>query len=134
MKKQDIMITVDVIIQKGSKVLLIQRKFEPFKDKWALPGGFVEDHEEVITAALRELKEETKADLPEDTLQFVGYFDSPDRDPRGRVISFAFGTDLNGTVPVAAGDDAADARWFSIHELPELAFDHRTILASWLEE
>ena len=104
MKKQDIMITVDVIIQKENKVLLIQRKFEPFKDKWALPGGFVEDDEEVITAALRELKEETRADLSEDTLEFVGYFDAPDRDPRGRVISFAFGTDLNGTVPLEAGD------------------------------
>ena len=134
MVKQDILVTVDVIIQKEEQVLLIKRKNEPFKGLWALPGGFVDDDEEVMTAALRELKEETKADLTDDTLQFVGYFDAPDRDPRGRIISFTFGTDVNGTIPIEAGDDASEAQWFSIHNLPELAFDHRTILAVWLEE
>ncbi|MGB0175870.1 MAG: NUDIX domain-containing protein [Owenweeksia sp.] len=134
MRRQNIMVTVDVVIQKEGEVLLVKRKHAPFKGSWALPGGFMEDNEEVLSAALRELKEETKADLTADTFQFIGFFDAPDRDPRGRVISFAFGTEINGSTPVQAGSDASNAKWFKTHALPELAFDHLTILAHWLEQ
>ncbi len=133
MREKDISVAVDVVIQREEEVLLIKRKNAPFLGQWALPGGFIEKDEEVLTAALRELREETNATLTEDTLEFIGYFDAPDRDPRGRIITFAFGTQVNGTIPVTPGDDAWDARWFSIHDLPDMAFDHRTILAQWLE-
>ncbi len=125
---------VDVIIQKGQEILLIERGNNPFKGLWALPGGYVENNEEIITAALRELREETGAIVNEDELDFLGYFDAPDRDPRGRMISLAFGVEIHEDITLQAGDDARNVQWFSIHDMPDLAFDHRSILANWLEE
>ena len=108
-------------------ILMIRRKNEPFKNKWALPGGFVEVDETVEEAAKRELKEETGLSL--DGLEQIHTFSAIHRDPRKRVISVAHYILIKKVgQTVKAGDDAADAEWFPIHDLPELAFDHDEIV------
>ena len=108
------------------KLLLIQRKNEPCKGKWAFPGGFMEINETTLEAARRELKEETG--LMVDDLIRVGVFDAVDRDPRERIITVAYYTILDKFVEVRGLDDAAQARWFPLTDLPALAFDHDEIL------
>lgn len=133
---QNIKVTVDAVIftyQDGElQVLLIQRKNDPFQGQWALPGGFVEDDEDLDTAATRELEEETS--LKTDHLQQLYTFGKPDRDPRGRAISVAYFTLVDHTeVKLKAATDAADTRWFKVKDLPALAFDHAEILSKALE-
>ena len=110
------------------EILLIQRKDQPFKDMWALPGGFMEMEESLEDAARRELLEETGIKAGE-LIRFDTY-DTPDRDPRGRTITqvFVMIWKIEMGTP-EAGSDASDLRWFALSELPELAFDHATILA-----
>ena len=123
-------LTVDAIVffqnQRKTYVLLIERGNEPFKNKWALPGGFVNMDELLETACIRELQEETGLKVTQ-MQQFKAY-DKIDRDPRGRTISVVFSARLNNEQKVTGGDDAAHARWFSLDELPPLAFDHQKIL------
>ena len=129
--RQEIAITLDTIIIKdlnfSAKILLIKRKNEPFKNSWALPGGFLEETEGLKEGARRELKEETGVEV-EDLKQLKTYGDL-NRDPRGRTISIAFIGILNTDVKIKAGDDAKEADWFSLDELPKLAFDHSEIIA-----
>jgi len=123
-------LTVDAIVftKKGSNVsvLLIERGHEPFKNKWALPGGFIEMDETLETACKRELYEETGLKVEKMT-QFKTY-DAIDRDPRHRTISVVYFAELNEQQQVKGGDDASKAEWFQVTDLPELAFDHRQIL------
>ena len=106
-------------------VLLIQRGNEPYKGYWAFPGGFLNMDETVAHCAERELEEETGIVLTE--MQLVGIYSDVERDPRGRVVTAAYAAMT--TMPEAnAGDDAAAARWWPLNALPELAFDHDTIL------
>lgn len=130
MGKQEIFITVDAVIfnkEKGVlRILLVQRKKDPFKGQWALPGGFLEQDEELKTGAKRELEEETG--LIVENLQQIGAFGKPTRDPRGRMISIAFTALLNEEQEVKGNDDASDAKWFDTNSLPELAFDHSAII------
>lgn len=109
------------------QVLLIQRKNPPFQSKWALPGGFLDRDEDALTAARRELQEETGLKC-RDLIEF-GAFTTPGRDPRGRTATVAFFTFLkrNSGKPVAA-DDAENVQWFPIDRLPHLAFDHKKII------
>lgn len=107
------------------KVLLVQRGVEPFKGRWAFPGGFLNIQESAEEGALRELKEETG--LEGVLVRQFHTFTAPDRDPRERVISIAFYA-LVRLQEVRGGDDAADARWFRLDEVPQLAFDHDQIL------
>lgn len=129
-------VTTDCVVlgylQPELKVLLVQRKNEPFQGQWALPGGFVEIDEPLEAAARRELEEETGLDnLYHEQLYSFG---QPDRDPRERVISVAYLALLPLAVArVKAGSDAADARWFALDKLPELAFDHQKILETGLK-
>jgi len=121
------MVTVDMVVfavtAGGSKVLLIERRDEPYRGKWALPGGFVEMDEELQTAAARELAEETG--LGEVVLEQLHTFGTVGRDPRGRVITVVYwGIVEAGKMEVTAGDDAAQAKWFDMDKLPQLAFDH----------
>jgi 8-oxo-dGTP diphosphatase len=124
-------VTTDIILFHKTdtelKVLLIKRNSEPFKDTWALPGGFMNIDETLEQTAKRELKEETGIDV-EDLIQFR-VFDDPNRDPRGRTISIVFYKFLE-SIPsrIKAGDDAAEAKWFSVKKLPELAFDHEEVI------
>ena len=126
-------VTVDaILISQQKSVLLIQRGGEPFKDKWALPGGFIELDESLETACERELEEETGLKVKQLT-QFKAY-GAVDRDPRGRTISVIFYSFQDEeTIPIA-GDDAANARWFPLNHLPELAFDHQQILEEFKAE
>jgi 8-oxo-dGTP diphosphatase len=123
-------LTVDnVILSKENnewQVLLIQRKNEPFKNSWALPGGFVDDNEIIEKAALRELSEETG--ITGISLEFLCYFDDPIRDPRERTISMAFVGIVNINIEIKAASDAKKAEWFKIDLLPKLAFDHAKII------
>ena len=125
-------VTVDVAIFKpsgeGFQILLIQRAQEPYKGRFALPGGFVNMDESLKEAALRELFEETG--LKNLQLSQIHTFGDPDRDPRGRVISTCFGCVLEtgDQIKIQPGDDAADAGWFGLNDLPSLAFDHPIIV------
>ena len=128
-------LTVDCVVfgldESELKVLLIQRGLEPFKGKWALPGGFVRVDETIDEAARRELGEE--AGLKDVFLEQLYTFGAVNRDPRERVVSVAY----YSLVKLAAHDtkaatDAADARWFPISGAPKLAFDHGDILATAL--
>ena len=105
-------------------VLLIRRGVEPFKGRWAFPGGFLQPDETAETGALRELREETG--LESAYLEQLHTFTDPDRDPRERVITVAY-LALVKISEVQGGDDAAEAQWFALDEIPQLAFDHERI-------
>lgn len=107
-------------------VLLIQRGNEPYKGCWALPGGFMDMDETLEQCALRELKEETGL-TPSGDITELKSFSTVDRDPRGRTITVAFLIEMPLT-EAKGGDDAAEARWFPLNELPPLAFDHDEII------
>ena len=127
-------VTVDIILftfhDNDLKVLLIRRNGEPFKGKWALPGGFVNMDEDLDTAAMRELAEETH--VTDVYLEQLYTFGDLERDPRGRVITVAYfallSTDQAAQLHIKSDSDADDARWWSMYALPELAFDHDPIL------
>ena len=126
-------LTVDAIVfyqtENKTSVLLIERGREPYKNKWALPGGFIEMDETLEKACIRELQEETGLRV-EKMKQFRAY-DAVDRDPRHRTISVVYAVELENEKPVKGSDDASRAAWFSIDELPELAFDHGQILSDF---
>ncbi len=115
------------------KVLLVKRGAEPFADCWALPGGFVDEGERPHAAARRELAEETGV-IWEGPMVPLGAFGDPGRDPRGWTVSAAYLADLGLDEPIIVpGDDAVEARWFFVDELPdELAFDHGEMIAAAL--
>lgn len=123
-------VTVDVVMltlnQDQLQVLLIKRDVTPFRGRWAIPGGFVHVDESLENAARRELKEETGvADV---YLEQLFTFGDPKRDPRGRVITVAYIALLSAPLTVRAASDAREARWWSVPELPPLAFDHTQIV------
>ncbi|MDP3492586.1 MAG: NUDIX domain-containing protein [Hyphomonadaceae bacterium] len=108
-------------------LLLIKRGGPPFEGSWALPGGFLAPDEDLDSCAHRELKEETGVDA--ELLFHFANFSAPDRDPRQRVVSIAYLALLRfDLITLKAGSDAADARWFPLASLPNLAFDHREIV------
>lgn len=118
--------TVDAIIHDDrDRVLLIERKNPP--PGWALPGGFVDPGEDLTTAVLREVAEETGLELA-GLFQFATY-SAPDRDPRGHTISIVYAARPVGVA--AAASDAADLAWFPLADLPATAFDHGAILADY---
>ena len=125
-------IVIFSIIDENLKVLLIKRKNEPFQDKWAIPGGFVDYGEEIYDAAKRELEEETNVSGL--FLEQLGTFGKVGRDPRGRTVSVVYYACAKvSALNVKAQDDAKDAGWFSINDLPELAFDHSEIMSAAIE-
>lgn len=105
------------------EILLIKRKNEPYKDCWALPGGFMEMDETLEKCAVRELKEETN--IVVDRVEFITLLDAVDRDPRGRTISAVFKSYASKNAVAVANDDAIEIGWFKNGQLPELAFDHK---------
>nr|WP_319570878.1 NUDIX hydrolase [uncultured Draconibacterium sp.] len=128
-------LTVDAIVfvksGKETSVLLIERGREPFKNRWALPGGFIEMDETLEQACIRELEEETGLQI--EKMQQFGAYDAINRDPRHRTISVVYSVELKEQKPVEGSDDAAQAKWFSLEDLPELAFDHADILADFFK-
>ena len=132
MSEQSIKITVDAVVFGYESiprisVLLVKRKYEPFKGTWAIPGGFVENEESLEDAVSRELKEETGIKIT--YLEQLYTFGNPQRDPRQRIISVAyFGLVRPEIYKISADSDADEVKWFDIHKLPKLAFDHDHIL------
>jgi len=129
---------VDVVlitIERKPKVLLIRRKNEPFAGRWAFPGGFVDENEPLESAARRELHEETG--IKAGSLEQIGTFGDPERDPRGWTISVVFlGRVRPKGVRPKANDDAQEVGWHPLDAPPPLAFDHAEILkaaASYLK-
>jgi len=138
-------VTVDMIVigtDKDGKpwALLIKRGKEPYKGDWALPGGHVDVDidKTLLDAAERELKEETGIDAKALGLEFhqVGAFGDIDRDPRGRYVTIAFVTVIDGLIDIQHGDDAADARWVKVDTAlsMSLAWDHNDILKKIFDE
>jgi 8-oxo-dGTP diphosphatase len=128
------MLTVDVVVLTEASLpslLLVQRAYPPFAGEWALPGGFVEEGEQVVDAASRELAEETG--LRTGSLRLLGVYDTPGRDPRGWTVSIVYHATVLLEEAVSGADDARDARWFPTDSLPKLAFDHAMIVADALE-
>jgi 8-oxo-dGTP diphosphatase len=124
-----LLVTVDVVLftirDRKLHLLLIKRLAKPFENRYALPGGFVQEDESLDTAAIRELREETG--VGDVYLEQLYTFGNPKRDPRGRVVTVAYYALVPNTQVVRAGTDASDAAWFPVTELPPLAFDHRKI-------
>ena len=123
-------VTLDTLIFGVSdklEVLLIKRKHDPYQGKWAIPGGFLETDETLEEGARRELYEETNIrNLP--IYQFQTFGD-PGRDPRGRTVTAAYYTLIKkDSVQPVGGDDAQEAEWFDMKNLPSLAFDHDMII------
>jgi 8-oxo-dGTP diphosphatase len=122
----------------GLSVLMVKRGSAPYKGRWAFPGGFVDEGEDVQRAARRELREETGIPTRGTPLHQLRAYTAPRRDPRHRVISVPFVAVLSEPVEPTAADDAAHAEWLPVEELVgsrRLAFDHAQILAdalSWL--
>lgn len=129
-------LTVDALVfaeeNHKLKVLLIQRKHEPFKGLWASPGGFLEVDETCKEGALRELSEETGMTGVE--LEQFYVFDAIGRDPRERIITVAHMgvTDIGAHKNIKGGDDAAEAQWFDVERLPPLAADHGLMISTAL--
>jgi 8-oxo-dGTP diphosphatase len=124
-------VTTDVVVftirKNRLQLLLIRRGGEPHKGSWALPGGFLEIDEDLESCAQRELAEETGVSGV--FLEQLYTFGAPDRDPRERVISVTYYALIpSDRLQIRAASDAAEAAWFPLDELPELAFDHREII------
>lgn len=124
-------VTVDVVImslrQQDLQILLVKRRSWPFEGMWAIPGGFVNIDESLESAAKRELQEETG--VQDVYLEQLYTFGDPDRDPRTRVITVMYFALLDTErLQVRAASDAADVGWFSVYDLPPLAFDHEKVL------
>jgi ADP-ribose pyrophosphatase YjhB (NUDIX family) len=129
----EIKVAVDAIVfgyskNEGVSILLIQRKYPPFKNAWAIPGGFVLSDESLEEAVRRELREETGIEV--NYLEQLYTFGDPDRDPRKRVISVSYFALVKSAQfqQLKASTDAENAQWFNIKALPPLAFDHKKIL------
>ena len=115
-------VSIDAVIIKDGKVLLVQRGTVPDKGLWATPGGYVEWDESAEEAVIREVKEETGLDIKETKL--VGVYSSPLRHPN-QVINIVFLTTVNDG-EIKNGDDAEDNKWFPLASLPKkMAFDHK---------
>lgn len=136
-KMQNIKIAVDAVVfgyfeNRELHILLIKRNIEPFLDSWALPGGLVKNVETLEEAISRELNEETAVNTT--FIEQLYTFGELNRDPRNRVISVAYLGLVNPkSYNLKASTDASDVQWFSINNLPNLAFDHLTIVTKALE-
>ena len=133
---QNIRLTVDAVVfgyEEGEiSVLLIKRKYQPFKGSWAIPGGFVLENESLEEAVERELLEETGAHI--NYLEQLYTFGDLGRDPRSRIVTVAyFGLVRPTEFNIIAATDAEEVQWFPIKKLPEIAFDHKKILQMAIE-
>lgn len=124
------LLAADALILYGDGIVLIRRENSPYQGFYALPGGFVELGETVEEAVRREAREETGLDIV--PIKLVGVYSSPDRDPRGHVVSVSYLAWGRGVL--SAGSDASSAEVFALEALPPLAFDHALIVRDGLEK
>lgn len=131
-----IFVTVDAVVfrqaESGHELLLIKRLKDPDKGKWALPGGFVDENEDLPDAVKRELLEETGVVMAQ--IEQLGAFGKPGRDPRHHTVSVVYAGFVPGDTKATGADDAEDAKWFSVKDLPLLAFDHSDIVNLAIEK
>ena len=137
-----VFVTTDAVITQSGYILLIKRGGFPFKDCWALPGGYLDKGQFVVDNMIKELREETCVKIPakvlKGSIKSQEIFDHPDRDPRGRVITHGFHIDLgypNEKLPKVKGaDDAKEAKWFPLSEVTSemMAFDHYHIIKRFI--
>lgn len=132
-------VTADIILnyylnQEYQGVILIKRKNNPFKNHWALPGGFLECGRETIEeAAIRETMEETSLDIKLNELTLLGVYSTPGRDPRGHTVSLVYYANVFDQ-ELKANDDALEIKIFKLENLPnKLAFDHKRILEDYIK-
>jgi len=121
-------IAVDALIIRDTKILLVKRAVEPFKDFWALPGGGIDFDETAQEALQHEVLEETGLKLL--SSKFIQIYTNPARDPK-QVITLSYYVETEGEPK--AGDDAKEFGWVDLNELPELAFDHKVIIEDYLK-
>lgn len=122
-------VTADCVVitrEAEPRVLLIKRGGEPFKDCWAIPGGFMEMDETTEQCAVRELKEETGIAISD--IHQIGAYSKVDRDPRGRTVSVAYLAITDKAQDAIGQDDATEAKWWPLTALPKMAFDHDDIM------
>ena len=119
-------VAVDAVIVANNRIALIKRLNPPYQGCWALPGGFVEPGETLEQTCVREAQEETSLHVY--VKDFIGVYSDPTRDPRGHTISVAYLCIHKGGT-LKGADDAKEAQWFSLDNLPKLAFDHAKIIA-----
>ncbi len=127
----DFKITVDALVVKNKKLLLMKRNTQPFIGEWALPGGIVDSNELLEEAVKRETKEETGINVQ--PIKRVGVFDALDRDPSRRSITVVYLCEAIGG-KITENSEAQDIKWFQLNELPELAFDHAKIIKDCLDQ
>lgn len=128
-KTENVQLTADVVVTSlNGYIALVKRGWPPFEGMWALPGGYVDPGERIRDAAARELAEEAGITVRPDQLARVDIFDGPDRDPRGRFVTVAYHLEVLPDTEIVAGDDAAEAEWWPLNDLPPLAFDHAEII------
>jgi 8-oxo-dGTP diphosphatase len=122
-------ITVDGIVKKEDEIVLIKRKNNPFKNSWALPGGYIEYNERIEDAVVREVFEETG--LITEIINLIGVYSDPNRDPRGHTISIIYELKIiKGKLE--SGDDASDVKFFNLNKIPDnLSFDHKKIIKDY---
>jgi len=123
--------TVDAIIQKSSSILLVKRKKDPYKNQFALPGGFVNEGETIEEAIEREVYEETSLKIH--PIDILGVYSDPTRDPRGHMMTVVFIVLIIKGI-ATAGDDAKEISWIPIEKINEIkiAFDHKLVLHDYL--
>lgn len=128
-------VTVDAVLLRKAvsapEILLIRRRFSPFAGLWALPGGFINEDEDLLDAVYRELAEETGLSTA-NFRQFRTY-GNPKRDPRHRTVTVVYIAWIEELKIPFAGDDASEACWFKLNMLPQLAFDHAQIISDVVE-
>lgn len=133
---QNIKVAVDAMVFAGTgddlQLLLIKRKHNPYEGMWAIPGGFVEDDEELEAAAIRELEEETGMRVP--AMEQLYTFGRVGRDTRGRTITVTYYAFVTDATPVLGADDAAEAQWVTVRAIKALAFDHMEMLEMAMEK
>jgi len=114
----------DAVLVENDKILLIKRGAEPFKDEWALPGGRIEDDETAEECLKREMLEETGLEV--EPIKLIGIFSDPSRDPRKIIAAAYLVKYVSGEIK--GGDDAAEAKWFELNNMPTLCADHQKIV------